>query len=328
MSHALIAGGLCAPLGVVARLPDPADSPPTLRVALPPLVLACLAATWLIWGSTYLAIRYALLSFPPFVQMGSRFVVAGTLLLAWSRWRGAAQPNAREWLHAAVVGSLMLGGGMGFTAYAEQTVSSGLTVAFVAIVPVLMALLSMIWRVYPNRLEAAGIALGLAGVLLLTQGDGFQGTGAGRVMLALACLSWSLGSVLSQRVMPLAAGAAGFASEILCGGLLLLLIAVPAGDYAGLAHFWPPQPLAVAAWLYLVVAGSLIAFNAYMVLLARAPIALASSYCYVNPVIALWLGIALAGERVSAGEWGATAVVLAGVILLLLGQRRHRATRA
>ena len=312
----------------MTRLLDPADSPPAPRFALPPLVLACLAATWLIWGSTYLAIRYALLSFPPFVQMGARFVVAGSLLLLWSRWRGAAPPSARQWLHAAIVGALMLGGGMGSTAYAEQTVSSGLTVAFVAVVPILMALLSMIWRVYPNRLEAAGIALGLAGVLLLTQGGGFQGTGPGRAMLALACLSWSLGSVLSQRALPLAAGAAGFASEMLCGGLLLLLIAIPAGDYVRLAQLWPPQPLAVIAWFYLVVAGSLIAFNAYMVLLARAPVALASSYCYVNPVIALWLGIALAGERVTAGEWGATAVVLAGVILLLLGQRRRMATRA
>ena len=288
-----------------------------------PLVLACLAATWLVWGSTYLAIKFALLSFPPFVQMGSRFVVAGSLLFAWTRWRGAPLPTARQWLHALVVGALMLGAGMGCTAYAERTVSSGLVVAFVAVVPLLMAALSVLWRVLPNRLEAAGIATGLAGVLLLVQGAGFRGTGLGLTLLSTACVAWSVGSVLSQRVLPLAAGATGFASEMICGGILLLVVAAPCGEYAALVQAWPPQPVAVAAWLYLVLAGSLIAFNAYMVLLAHAPPSLASSYCFVNPVIALLLGMALAGEQVTTGEWGATAVILCGVVMLLSGRSRH-----
>jgi drug/metabolite transporter (DMT)-like permease len=292
------------------------------RPALSPLVIACLAATWLVWGSTYLAIKFALVSFPPFLQMGSRFLVAGALLAAWMRWVKRAQwPNARQWRHALLVGALMLGGGMGGTAYAEQSVGSGLVVAFIAVVPVMMAAGLMLWRVFPSRLEAAGIAVGLGGVLMLTQGAGFQASAAGLVAIALACLTWTAGSLLSQRRTPLAPGAMGFASEMLCGGLVLLAMAALHGEYATFAHQWPPAPVALAAWLYLVVFGSLIAFNAYMLLLAKASPGLASSYCFVNPVIALLLGVSLGGETVSGYEWAAAGVVLVGVVLLLAGRR-------
>ena len=284
---------------------------------LPPLVLLCLLATWVVWGSTYLAIKYALLSFPPFVQMGSRFLVAGLVLAAWMRWRGAPWPGRVQWRNALVVGGLMLGGGMGGVAHAELTVGSGLVVAFIAVVPLMITLLNLFWDISPGKWESAGIALGLAGVLMLTQGSGFQASPAGLVAMAVACLSWSLGSVLSQRSLPLAPGAMGFASEMICGGVVLMLLSVLAGeDWA-----WPPQPVAAAAWLYLVVFGSLIAFNAYMVLLARAPASLAASYTFVNPVIAMLLGVGVAGETVTRFEWYAVAVVLAGV-LLLLWQRR------
>lgn len=283
-------------------------------------MLLCLAATWLIWGSTYLAIKFALLSFPPFLQMGSRFFVAGALLMGWMRLRGAAMPNRRQWLNALVVGTLMLGGGMGGTAHAEVDVGSGLVVAFIAVVPVLMALMLTAWRVYPTRLEALGIACGLGGVLWLTQGAGFRASPAGLAWIAMACVTWCIGSVLSQKTLPLAPGAVGFASEMLCGGVVLLLLAATQGDYRTMAEHWPPQPIAVGAWLYLVVAGSLIAFNAYMLLLARASAGLASSYCFVNPVIALLLGVTLGGEVVTGGEWLASGVVLLGVVLLLAGR--------
>ncbi len=291
------------------------------RAGLSPLVIACLAATWLVWGSTYLAIKFALVSFPPFVQMGSRFLVAGGALLAWTAWRGAPMPTRRQWLHALAVGTLMLGGGMGGTAYAEQTVGSGLVVAFIAVVPVLMALLLTLWRVFPTRLEALGIAAGLGGVLMLTQGAGFQASTAGLVAIAIACVAWSVGSVLSLRTLPLAPGATGFASEMICGGAVLMAMAALDGEYATLAAQWPPEPQAVAAWIYLVVFGSLIAFNAYMLLLARAPASLASSYTFVNPVIAMLLGVAVAGEVVSGYEWAAAGVVLVGVVLMLAGRR-------
>ncbi len=289
-------------------------------ITLSPLILLCLAATWLVWGSTYLAIKFALLSFPPFFQMGTRFLFAGVLLMAWMRWRGAAWPDRRQWRNALVVGTLMLGGGMGGTAYAETSVGSGLVVAFIAVVPLMIAALNLLWRVVPGRLEAAGIAVGLAGVLMLTQGAGFQASPAGLAAIAVACLTWSLGSVLSQRGLPLAPGAAGFASEMICGGGVLLALALITGERPA----WPPQPIAVAAWFYLVGFGSLIAFNAYMLLLARAPAGLASSYTFVNPVIAMLLGVIVAGEAVSSFEWLAAGVVLAGVVLMLRGAASSR----
>lgn len=288
--------------------------------ALPPLLWLCLAATWLVWGSTYLAIKFALLSFPPFFQMGTRFVCAGTLLLAWMRWRGAPWPTRVQWRNALAVGTLMLGGGMGGTALAEVSVGSGLVVAFIAVVPLMIAALNRLWGVVPGRLELAGIVVGLAGVLLLTQGAGFQASPAGLAAIAVACVTWSLGSVLSQRSLPLAPGAMGFASEMLCGGLVLMVLSLAVGEKPQ----WPPQPQALAAWVYLVVFGSLIAFNAYMLLLARASAGLASSYTFVNPVIAMLLGVAVLGEVVTGYEWLAAGIVLVGVVLMLRGASTGR----
>jgi len=287
---------------------------------LSPKLMLCLAATWLVWGSTYLAIKYALISLPPFFQMGSRFLVAGALLAVWMRWRGAAWPSRRQWLHALVIGGLMLGGGMGGTATAEQTVGSGLVVAFIAVMPLMIAGLNLLWGEKPTRLESLGIAFGLVGVLLLTQGQGFGASPMGLVAISVACASWAVGSVLSQRVWPLAPGAMGFASEMLAGGLVLMGLSLFSGE-ALPDHI---EPQALWAWVYLVVFGSLIAFNAYMVLLAEASAGLASSYSFVNPVIAMLLGVTLAGEQISGHEWLAAGIVLLGVVLLLVGRARAR----
>jgi drug/metabolite transporter (DMT)-like permease len=288
--------------------------------ALSPLIVACLAATWVIWGSTYLAIKFALVSFPPFLQMGSRFLAAGVALALWMRFvRGTPWPTRRQWRNATVVGALMLGGGMGGTAVAEQTVASGLVVAFIAVVPLIIVLFNLAWGVRPGRLELLGIAVGLAGVLMLTRGHGFGASPSGLVAITIACVAWSAGSVLSQRATPLAPGAMGFASEMLCGGVVLMVLAAVAGE----RFTWPPRPLAAGAWAYLVVFGSLIAFNAYMLLLARASAGLASSYTFVNPVIAMALGVTLGGEVVSAFEWSAAGVVLVGVVLLLIASARR-----
>ena len=290
----------------------------TTRPGLPPLILACLAATWLIWGSTYLAIKIALVSLPPFLMMGSRFLVAGVLLLAWTRWRGTPLPSARQWFNALIVGGLMLGGGMGGTAVAELSVGSGLVVAFIAVLPLMLAMFNRLYGVKTTRGELAGIVVGLVGVVLLTSGAGFSASPAGLVAIVIACLSWAAGSVLSQQSLPLAPGATGFASEMICGGVVLLAIAGLQGEA------WPLQftPSAVGAWLYLVVFGSLIAFNAYMVLLAQASPGLASSYSFVNPVIAMLLGVSLAGEQISLAEWLAAGVILLGVVLLLRARKR------
>ncbi len=284
---------------------------------LSPLLLACLAATWFIWGSTYLAIKFALVSFPPFYQMGSRFLVAGLLLMAWLKLRGRALPTLIQWRNAAIVGTLMLVTGMGLTAYSELTVASGLVVAYIAIIPIIITAMNLPFGIKPGRLELVGMIVGLTGVLLLVQGEAFTASRAGLAAITVACLSWSLGSVLSQRPFPLAPGAMGFASEMLCGSALLLLVALVLGERPQ----WPPEPLAAWSWVYLIVFGSLLAFNAYMVLLSRVSAALAASYTFVNPVIALGLGIWLGGETVTQFEWLAAAIITTGVVLLVLGRR-------
>lgn len=284
---------------------------------LSPLVIACIAATWLVWGSTYLAIKFALVSFPPFFQMSTRFLVAGSLLLAWTTLRGQPLPTLVQWRNALLVGTLMLGGGMGCTAYAEQTVPSGLVVAFIAVTPALIALASLPFGIKPSILEACGIGVGLAGVLLLVRGAGFSASPAGLAAVMISTTSWSVGSVLSQHRLPLAKGATGFASEMICGGLVLMLMSQIRGE----VFHWPPQPLALSAWIYLVTFGSLIAFSAYMVLLARTSAALATSYSFVNPVIAMLLGIGFAHETVSGYEWLAVGIIIAGVVMLVLGRR-------
>jgi len=288
--------------------------------SVPALLLAALLSCYLIWGSTYLAIRFALESFPPFFQMGTRFLAAGVLLMAWVLWRGRASgvrlPSAREWRNALAIGALMLGGGMGLTASAELHVGSGLVAAFIAAVPMLVCGWGLLFGQRPSRLEFVGMAVGVAGVLMLVRGASFSASPQGLACIAGATLAWSLGSVLSTTRLPLAPGPAGFASEMLCGGAILMAISLALGEQFA----WPPQPLALASWFYLVVFGSLIGFSAYLYLLANASPAVATSYAFVNPVIALALGVSLGKEALSGGEWIACAVILAGVLLIFRGK--------
>ena len=285
-----------------------------------PLLIPALLACYIVWGSTYLAIHEALASFPPFFQMGTRFLVAAALLMAWVAARGHALPTRTEWRNALVIGTLMLGGGMGLTAMASTQVGSGLIATFIAVVPMMVCGWGLLFGVRPRALEVAGMVVGLIGVGLLARGASFTAAPLGLASLACACLAWSLGSVLSTTRLPLARGPAGFASEMLCGGAVLMAVSLATGE-----HFaWPPAPRAAAAWAYLVVFGSLIGFSAYLYLLAHAAPALATSYAFVNPVIALLLGVGLAGEVVTGAEWAASGVVLFGVVLILVAARKPR----
>ncbi len=286
------------------------------------LIVACLLATWVIWGSTYLAIKWALVSFPPFFQMGTRFVAAGLLLGAWALVRGARWPTREQWFSAIVLGLLMIGGGYGATATAQTSISSGLVVSFIAVTPALVALMQLPYGIRPSRLEAAGIALGLCGVVLLTQGQGFGVSLEGLLAMAMACTTWSLGTVWALHGLPggrklvLADGPMGYASQMFAGGAMLLAASWALGEVPNV----PPDSRALLSWAYLVVAGSLIGFSAYMLLLQRTSAALASTYTFVNPVIGLVLGVTVGGEIVSRGEWIAASVIAAGVVLLLIGK--------
>lgn len=303
-------------------------APPALSPSsrLPAGVLAALLCCYFVWGSTYLAIRVALQSFPPFFQMGTRFLVAGALLALWTAWRGRQPgrprgfPTALQWRNALVVGTLMLGGGMGLIATASQGVGSGLIATCVAAVPLMVTGWGLLWGRRPGRWEMAGVCLGALGVALLMRGESFSASPASMACVLVSTACWSLGSVLSTTRFPLAPGPAGFSSEMLCGGAVLMAVSLALGE----RPVWPAGAAPVAAWLYLVVFGSLVAFSAYMYLLAHASPALASSYAFVNPAVALALGSALAGEALSAREGWACAVILAAVALILIGQGRRR----
>jgi drug/metabolite transporter (DMT)-like permease len=296
---------------------DSQASHPTSQT-LSPFILSCLAVTWLVWGSTYLVIRFALLGFAPYFMMATRFLAAGALLLAWQVAHGAPLPAAREWRNAVVVGALMLGGGMGGVAFAEQTIASGLVVAFIAVMPLMLVVINLLFGVRPARGELLAVLVGFGGVLMLTRGAGFHGSPAGLIAITVGTFGWAVGSVLAQRGFALAPGATGFATEMLGGGLVLLLISALRAE----SWQWPTQMEAWLAWVYLVVFGSLIAFSAYMLLLARTSSSLASSYSLVNPVVALLLGVSVGSETVSAWEWFSAGVILIGVVLLLSGRRR------
>ncbi|MDQ3249606.1 MAG: drug/metabolite exporter YedA [Chloroflexota bacterium] len=284
---------------------------------LPWDVLAALFAVYVVWGSTYLAIRVALISLPPFFLMGSRFVVAGLCMYFFLRARGAPTPARVQWLHATIIGALLLGGGMDFVAFAEQWITSGLTAVSVATMPIWTALFLGLWGQSPTRMEWTGIVIGFLGVGLLSLEGNLRANPTGAVALLIAPICWSFGSALSRK-LTLAPGAMGTASEMMMGGLVLFLISWLRGE----ALTTPLVAEAAWAWLYLVVFGSLIAFTAYMFLLERVRPALATSYAYVNPVIAVLLGVFLAGEQITTAGYVAMVVVLVGIGFITLGRER------
>ncbi len=291
-----------------------------------PVVVACLAATWFLWGTMYLAIKWALVSFPPFYQMGSQFLVAGAVLAGVARVRGAGWPTAKEWLGGAIMGALLISGGYGFMAVAETSVGSGLVVAFTAIVPTMVVLGEWPYGVRPDRRQAVGVALGLVGIVMMTQGQGFGASLAGLLAVIASCTTWTVGSVWAVHGLPggaklaTAPGPMGHASQMLTGGALLLIASRAIGETPG----WPPAPLALACWMYVAIAGSLIGYSAYLILLERTTPALATSYTYVNPVVALVLGVTLGQESVSRFEWLAVLIVLCGVVLLMSRRTENR----
>jgi len=285
--------------------------------SLSPRIIACLAATWVIWGSTYFAIKVALTGLPPFLQNGARFLLAGSILLAWARWRRQTMPTLTQWRNAAVVGTLMLAANVGGVAFAEQWLALGLVTSFIAIVPALITVASLPFGVRPSRLEVFGIVLGFLGVLLLVRGNTFTASPIGVLAIVTAALGWSTGSVLSQHVLRLAPAAAGFASAMLCAGGVLIALSIATGERL----HWPPPSCAALAWLYLSIFGSLIAYSAYMTLLANTRPALATSNSFVNPVIAMVLGVAIGGEMVAPQEWLAVGIIVFGIAALILARR-------
>lgn len=296
-----------------------ASSPPSVALPVRGLaVAAALLSVYVIWGSTYLGIRFALEGgYPPLLMSGGRFIVAGALMYAVLRLRGEPPPTRLQWPALAFMGALLMGLGNGMVTIAEQWVSSGLAAIAVASMPLWMGLFTTLRGERPSRNEWIGMAIGFVGVLWLNAGSALAATPQGLVALLVAPVAWAFGSVWSRgRDLPSPFMSA--AGQMLCGGALMLL----AGLLLGERMHAVPSTQGTLAVLYLVTFGSIVGFSAYIWLLRHVRPALASSYAYINPPIAVLLGALLAGERFSMHALGAMAVILTGVAIVTLTRTR------
>ena len=279
-------------------------------------VALALGALYLIWGSTYLAIRFALEGgFPPFLLGGIRFLVAGGLFYGVLRWRGVPAPTRAQWRSLLPMGFFMLLLGNGMVNLAETTVSSGLTAVTLASSALWLAVFAAVRGDRPTRLEWAGLGIGFLGVVWLNVGSSLNGSTVGLIALLVACIGWAYGSIWS-RGRDLPAPFMSAAGQMLCGGLLMTGAGLAMGER--FAHV--PDARAIAAFWYLVVLGSLGGFTAYIWLLNHVRPALAGSYAYVNPAIAVVLGAWLAHERFDGSELVAMGVILLGVVVITFGK--------
>lgn len=279
-------------------------------------VALALVALYLIWGSTYLAIRFALEGgFPPFLLGGIRFLVAGGVLYGVLRLRGVPAPSRPQWRNAAVMGVLLLLLGNGLVNYGEQTVASGMTAVIVSSSALWMGVFAALRGHRPSALEWIGLGIGFVGVLWLSAGGSLAATPAGLAALLVASVAWSFGSIWSKgRDLPTPFMTA--ATQMLCGGVAMCVVALVLGErFDGM-----PTAHAIGAFWYLVVAGSLAGFSAYIWLLHHVRPALATSYAYVNPAIAVALGALLAQERFGMRELVAMGVILVGVLAITVAK--------
>lgn len=280
-------------------------------------VITALITLYIAWSSTYLAIRISLESFPPLFIAGSRYMLVGAGMYFYLRWKGVPSPGGPQWLGASVVGAFLLLGGTGAVVYAEQWVGSGIAALVLATTPLWTILFAGIWKQWPARHEWIGLLLGFAGIILLNIDGDLRAHPAGAALLVFSAASWAFGSVLSLR-LPLPSGMMSSAAQMFSGGLLVLVVGFATGECVP-TH---PSMRALGAIVYLAIFGSLLGYTAYTYLLKNVRPALATSYAYVNPALAVLLGVWLAGETVTVLGIVAMLTILAGVILVIVGQRK------
>lgn len=291
---------------------QPATSPPSAFA-----VGLALASVYLVWGSTYLAIAYGLEGYPPFLMGSLRFIAASLVFYAFLRWRGHAPPTRAQWKNAAVMGLFMMLLGNGLVNFAEQTVSSGLAAVAVASMPLWAGLFGVMRGQNPSRGEWLGLGIGFLGVVWLNLGGEMRASLGGALALLLAPIAWAFGSVWS-RGRDLPAPFMSTAAQMLCGGVAMGLLGLLLGE-----RITETPPLsATLAVGYLAAFGSIVGFSAYVWLLHHVRPALATSYAYVNPPIAVLLGALLLDERVGWASVGAMAVILAGVLIITRARTR------
>ncbi|WP_313912543.1 drug/metabolite exporter YedA [Tahibacter sp.] len=296
---------------------EPLSVAPTAAPRFSPRLLVPLAlvSLYLVWGSTYLAIRIGLESYPPFTMAALRFLITGAALYAFLRWRGVAKPTMLQWRNCAITGTLLLGFGNGLVCWAQQTVSSGLAAVAVASMPLFAAMFGAWFGQWPRRLELIGLLVGFAGVILLNIGGDLAGSRLGALALLAAAASWAFGSLWSKR-QDMPEPMMNTAAQMLTGGVALTLLALINGNGLPVA----PTLRATLALAYLAVFGSIIGFSAYLYLLRTVRPALATSYAYVNPPVAVLFGALLANERVHALDIVGMAVILGGVAIITLAR--------
>ena len=267
-------------------------------------LIGALFALYIIWGSTYFAIAVGVASWPPLMMAGVRFLSAGAVLTAWLLATGHKLPARKPLLNAALIGVLLLAVGNGFVTLAEhQHVPSGIAAVMVATVPLFTLCFSRFFGIATRKLEWLGIAIGLAGIVLLNSGGNLNGNPWGALLILIGSMSWAFGSVYG-------------AIEMLAAGVVLMIASALTGEKLTQMPSWS----GIFAVAYLAIFGSLIAINAYMYLIRNVTPAVATSYAYVNPVVAVLLGTGFAGESLSAVEWLALGIIIFAVILVTLGE--------
>lgn len=306
--------------------PAQTDAAPSGQPRVSGAVWGALAIVYVVWGSTYLGIRIAVETMPPFLSAALRFIVAGLLLaglVAWRQGFAALRATPRQLASAAMVGLLLLLGGNGLVVLAETSVPSGLTALLIAVVPVWVVLLRTVTRDRPPTATFGGVLLGLVGLLVLTV-PGLSGEVklSGLITVVGATLMWSTGSFSSARIPMPANPFAASAYEMAAGGLGCLVLGLARGEEHGL----DVAAISTRSWLalaYLVVFGSLVAFTAYAWLLHSAPLSLVATYAYVNPVVAVFLGWLVLDEPLSWPIVLGGAIVVAGVCVVVSTERRR-----
>ncbi len=299
---------------------------------LPLTVLVALFSVYVFWGGTYLAMRFAIETLPPFFMAGTRFLIAGLILFLIDHFRGTPLPTLRQWKTAGITGALLLLGGNGSVVWAQQFVPSGLTAIIVAAVPLWMALFAWIapGGRRPSSLAALGLLLGFGGIVLLIVGNSNAkiSTDAvpwfGYATLALGSVSWSLGSLYSRRAAMPVSPWTSIAMQMIAGGALLWFAGLGAGEWVALdlSHVSVRSLLAFA---YLIFFGSLVGFSAYVWLLQATTPALASTYAYVNPIIAVFLGWAFANEKFTFVDAIASGLIVCSVAIITFANTRPSA---
>jgi drug/metabolite transporter (DMT)-like permease len=292
-----------------------------VRIGVKWKIAIAFLCVYVFWGMTYLAMRVAVVDIPPHLMAGGRFLVAGLILYAWARYRGAARPTTKQWWAAAVIGAFLLLGGNASVAWAEQRVPSGLAAVLIGVVPIWMV--GMEWArggSRPPKRVIGGLVLGVIGVGLLVSpqaGSHSEVDLLGAAVLVLASASWAWGSVTSKSAPLPPSPFLATSMEMISGGIIILIVAVLAGQLHGFS-LTAVSGRAAAAWLFLVVFGSLVAFTAYIWLLGMTSIAKAGTYAYVNPIVAVLLGWAILDEPITLRTVLATLVILLGVALVNL----------